>query len=53
MLGGGGGQLKTGQNLSYSGDEDRQMCRLYMSMMSKMGVKLERFGDAKQALKEI
>ena len=53
MLGGGGGQLKTGQNLSYSGDEDRQMCRLYMSMMSKMGVKLDRFGDAKQALKEI
>ena len=53
MLGGGGGQLKTGQNLSYSGDEDRQMCRLYLSMMSKMGVKLDQFGDAKQALKEI
>jgi hypothetical protein len=53
MLGGGGGQIKTGQNLSYNGDEDRQMCRLYMSMMSKMGVKLDRFGDAKRALSEI
>jgi hypothetical protein len=53
MLGGGGGQIKTGQNLSYSDDEDRQMCRLYMSMMSKMGVKLNRFGDANQALAEI
>ena len=53
MLGGGGGQIKTGQNLSYSDDEDRQMCRLYMSMMSKMGVKLDRFGDAKQDLSEI
>ena len=53
MLGKAGGQIKGGQNLDYSGQADRQMCRLYLSMMNKMGVQLDRFGDATQPLAEV
>ena len=52
-LGGAGGRMKTGQNLNYLENEDRQMCRLYLSMMNKMDVKLDSFGDATQALEEL
>ena len=53
MLGGAGGQIQGGLNLDYSGKSDRQMCRLYLSMMQKMGVHRHRFGDADQPLSEI
>ncbi|MGB0600270.1 MAG: DUF1552 domain-containing protein [Rubripirellula sp.] len=53
MLGGASGQIEGGQNLDYSGNPDRQMCRLYLSMMHKMGVQHDSFGDAKQPLAEI
>ncbi len=53
MIGGGGGQLNGGQNLNYLEHENRQMCRLYLSMMAKMGVHLDRFGDATEALPEV
>ena len=53
MLGGGGGRIKGGQNLNYLGKSDRQMCRLYLSMMDKMGVKLDKFGDATEPLAEV
>ena len=53
MLGGAGGQIRGGQNLDYSGQSDRQMCRLYLSMMSRMGVRLDKFGDATQPLAEV
>ena len=53
MIGGGGGQLNGGQNLNYLEHENRQMCRLYLSMMAKMGVHLDRFGDATEALSEV
>ncbi|MBD3672314.1 MAG: DUF1552 domain-containing protein [Planctomycetaceae bacterium] len=53
MLGRAGGQIKGGQNLDYSGKSDRQMCRLYLSMMHKMGVQLDRFGDAEQPMAEV
>ena len=53
MLGSAGGQIQGGQNLDYSGKSDRQMCRLYLSMMDKMGVQLDRFGDAEQPLAEV
>ena len=53
ILGSAGGQLKGGQNLDYSGNSDRQMCRLYLSMMDKMGVHLDHFGDATERLSEI
>ena len=53
MLGGAGGQVRGGQNLDYSGQSDRQMCRLYLSMMARMGVRLDKFGDATQPLAEV
>jgi hypothetical protein len=53
MLGRGGGQIETGRVLDYSGESNRQMCRLYMSMMEKMNVKLDSFGDATEKLAEV
>ncbi|WP_233148523.1 DUF1552 domain-containing protein [Rhodopirellula sp. MGV] len=53
MLGGGGGKIKGGQNLDYSDNPDRQMCRLYLSMMKVMGVNRETFGDATAPLAEV
>ena len=53
MISGGGGQLKGGQNLDYLESENRQMCRLYLSMMNNMGVRLDSFGDATEALAEV
>ncbi|NND97154.1 MAG: DUF1552 domain-containing protein [Pirellulaceae bacterium] len=53
MLGGGGGRIQGGRNLDYTGKTDRQMCRLYLSMMDKMGVRLNEFGDASEPLNEV
>ncbi len=53
LLGSAGGQIKGGQNLDYLDKPERQMCRLYLSMMNKMGIQLEQFGDATQPLPEI
>ena len=53
MLGGGGGRIKGGRNLDYLGKPDRQMCRLYLTMMDKMGVHLDEFGDARKPLSEV
>src|SRR3954471_12294043 len=53
VLGGGGGRLKGGRILDYKGKADRQMCRLYLSMMDKMEVRLPKFGDASKALEEV
>jgi len=53
LLGGAGGRIKGGRVLDYSGKPERQMCRLYLSMMEKMSVRLPKFGDATQALQEV
>jgi hypothetical protein len=53
MLGGGGGRIQGGRNLDYLEKPDRQMCRLYLSMMDKMGVRLDEFGDATEPLGEV
>ena len=53
MLGGAGGKIEGGKNLNYREKTDRQMCRLYLSMMDHMGVPMPKFGDAKQRLSEI
>ncbi len=50
MVGGGGGTIAGGRVLDYRQDPNRQMCRLYLSMMNKMGLKLNQFGDATQPL---
>ena len=53
LLGGGGGRIKGGRVLTYNDKPDRQMCRLYLSMMDKMEVRLPRFGDAAAPLDEV
>jgi hypothetical protein len=53
VLGGAGGRLKTGRTLEYQGKPDRQLCRLFMSMMDKMDVRPKTFGDAKLMLEEV
>ncbi|QDT73709.1 DUF1552 domain-containing protein [Lacipirellula limnantheis] len=53
MLGGAGGKLKGGRVLDYREQPERQMCRLYLSIMNKMGVELDQFGDATRALEEV
>ena len=53
MLGRAGGRIKTGRVIDYSGKSDRQMCRLYLSMMDKMDVRPKTFGDATSPLDEV
>lgn len=53
MVGGGGGKIKGGQNLDFLGQSDRQMCRLYLSMMDNMGIHKDAFGDATKPLDEV
>jgi hypothetical protein len=53
MVGKGGGKIQTGRVLDYRQQPERQMCRLYMSMMNKMGLDMTSFGDAKEALAEV
>jgi hypothetical protein len=53
LLGGGGGRIKTGRCLEYAGKTNRQMCRLYLSLLDKAGVRAKTFGDATEPLDEI
>lgn len=53
LVGRGGGQIETGRVLNYRAQEQRQMCRLFLSLMSKMNVQLGRFGDATEPLAEV
>ena len=43
-----GGTLQTGRTLDYreAGDENRKMSSLFLSLMDRMGIKLDSFGDA-------
>jgi hypothetical protein len=52
LAGGLGGTIATGRVLDYSGksDDDRKLCGLYLSLMDRMGVSLDRFGDADERL---
>ncbi len=52
LAGGLGGTLKTGRALNYlaSGDENRRMQSLYLSLMDRYGVKLDSFGDTRERL---
>jgi hypothetical protein len=53
LLGKGGGQLQTGRVLEYLGKPNRKMCSLYLSLMDKTGVRLDRFGDSTERLSEV
>jgi hypothetical protein len=53
VLGRAGGKMESGRVLDYSKAENRQLCRLYLSMMEKMGVREKSFGDATEPLAEV
>lgn len=53
MLGGGGGRIKGGRVLDYREKPNRQMCRLYLSMMDKMNQRPTAFGDATDPMDEV
>ncbi len=48
LVGGLGGAIETGRVLDYTSESngDRKLCGLYLSLMDRMGVKLDHFGDA-------
>jgi hypothetical protein len=48
LAGGLGGTLQTGRTLNYlsAGDGNRKMSSLFLSLMDRMGVSLDQFGDA-------
>jgi hypothetical protein len=48
LVGGLGGTLETGRVLDYTdrGNDGRKLCSLYLSLMDRMGVHLDHFGDA-------
>jgi Protein of unknown function (DUF1552) len=52
LVGGLGGTIETGRVLDYleAGDDNRKLCSLYLTIMDRMGVKLDRFADAQTRL---
>jgi hypothetical protein len=53
VLGRGGGRIETGRILDYRGQPNRQMCRLFLSMLDKAGLHLDKFGDATEPLDQV
>jgi hypothetical protein len=53
LLGRGGGTVRTGRCLDYLNKPNRRMCSLYLSLLDRMGVRLDRFGDSAERLHEI
>jgi hypothetical protein len=53
LLGGAGGRIQGGRVIDYKDKPERQLCRLFMSMMDKMDVRPKTFGDAKAPLEEV
>ncbi len=50
LLGRGGGTVRTGRCLDYRNKPNRRMCSLYLALMDRMGVRLDRFGDSAERL---
>ena len=55
MAGGLGGTITTGRVIDFTGrpDEERKLCGLYLSLLQRMGLDSQKFGDAERALREI
>jgi hypothetical protein len=55
LTGKGQGTIKTGRILDYlkAGDENRKACSLHLSLMDRMGVHLDAFGDATMRLNDL
>lgn len=52
LAGGLGGTLETGRVLDFikSGDDDRKLCSLYLSLLDRVGINMKQFGDAETRL---
>ena len=50
-----GGTLETGRVLDFtkSGDDNRILCSLYLSLMDRMDMNLDHFGDADSRLVDL
>jgi Protein of unknown function (DUF1552) len=55
LTGKGGGTIKTGRVLNYLDrpDEQRKVCSMHLSLMDRMGLKMDRFGDASERLADL
>ncbi len=53
IVGRAGGQLETGRVLNYLEKPNRKMCSLYLSMLDKVGIRLDEFGDSQERLAEV
>jgi Protein of unknown function (DUF1552) len=55
LAGGLGGTLETGRTLNYleAGDDNRKMCGLYLSILDRMGIQSDHFGDAEARLERL
>ena len=53
IVGGGGGRLEGGRILDYRDKPNRQMFSLFLSLMDKFDIRLERFGDSATRLAEV
>jgi hypothetical protein len=50
LAGGGGGTIRGGHVHDLRGQENRRLCRLHLALMQRMGVAVDRFGDADSPL---
>jgi len=46
LAGGGGGTIRGGRVHDLRGQENRRLCRLHLALMQRMGLAVDRFGDA-------
>ena len=53
LAGRGGDTLSGGQILDYTRSENRRLCRLHISLLERMGVNRQKFGDAESPLEEL
>jgi hypothetical protein len=53
LAGGGGGTIRGGRMLDYSKEPNRQLCRLHLALMERMGMPIHQFGDAHTALGDL
>jgi hypothetical protein len=55
LAGGLSGTLKTGRVLDYTdrSDDNRKLCSLYLSLLGRMDVQAQRFGDATTGLADL
>jgi hypothetical protein len=50
LAGRGGDSIRGGQVLDFTGEQNRRLCRLHLSLLDRMGVTREQFGDADSRL---